>query len=273
MAVEGVPAVTSDTKTYTPSMADVGKYLRATATYTDGQGEDKPAQAVSANMVAMKDYVNTAPVFPDQDPETVAPETDQTREIYENMAPGTDVGDPVTATDIGADGSQEVLIYTLGDDTNDNSGDAGLVRHRQGDGPDQCGRRIGDAGLTRMQATPTTTYEVTVTATDPSVTASDPVTVTITVKDVQEAPRVGRAPPRMTIPLLKETTQSSSTRDGLRLLLTQRGTYMATDDEDNNANLEWSLSGADRDKFEIDTATGDTVQLSFKSAPDYEAPY
>ena len=29
------------------------------------------------------------------------------------MAPGTDVGDPVVATDIGADGSQEVLIYTL----------------------------------------------------------------------------------------------------------------------------------------------------------------
>ena len=67
------PLVTSNTESYTPGPDDVGKYLRATATYTDGQGEDKiPAQAVSANAVAMKDYENAAPVFPvfpDQKPD------------------------------------------------------------------------------------------------------------------------------------------------------------------------------------------------------------
>ena len=36
---------------YTPAAADVGNYLRATASYTDGHGSGKSAQAVSANPV------------------------------------------------------------------------------------------------------------------------------------------------------------------------------------------------------------------------------
>ena len=116
-ASDTAPISTSNTATYKPGPADVDKFLRATATYTDGQGEDKTAQAVSANAVAMKDYKNAAPVFPDQKPDVMGEQPDQTREIYENMEPGTDVGDPVTATDIGADGSQEILVYSLGDAT------------------------------------------------------------------------------------------------------------------------------------------------------------
>ena len=43
--------------TYTPAAADVYKYLKATASYTDPQGSGKRAEAVSNNAV------QSAPVF------------------------------------------------------------------------------------------------------------------------------------------------------------------------------------------------------------------
>ena len=71
---------------YTPTAADVDRYLRATASYTDGHGEGKSASAVSANTVAAKDPVDVPTTTPrrSQDPEptptpviiTVVPEED-----------------------------------------------------------------------------------------------------------------------------------------------------------------------------------------------------
>ena len=50
---------------YTPVAADVDSYLRATATYTDGEGTGKSAQAVSANIVRdVDDQVVSAPARP-----------------------------------------------------------------------------------------------------------------------------------------------------------------------------------------------------------------
>ena len=66
-------------------------------------------------MVVVKDYENTAPEFPDQNPNTVARETAQMREVREDASAGDIVGDPVVAEDEGADGSQESLTYTLVD--------------------------------------------------------------------------------------------------------------------------------------------------------------
>ncbi len=48
---------------YTPVAADVGNYLRVTASYTDGEGSGKSAQAVSDNAVQAAPITNTAPVF------------------------------------------------------------------------------------------------------------------------------------------------------------------------------------------------------------------
>ena len=49
----------------TPVAGLVGKYLRATATYTDAHGDDKSAMAVSANAVrAVPPGTNASPVFP-----------------------------------------------------------------------------------------------------------------------------------------------------------------------------------------------------------------
>ena len=52
--------------TYTPVEDDVGKYMRATATYTDSPSREtgKSAHAVSTRATDKKDYVNTAPSVP-----------------------------------------------------------------------------------------------------------------------------------------------------------------------------------------------------------------
>ena len=52
-----------------PVSDDVGYYLRATVTYTDGHGLDKSAMATSAHTVQSINEPNDDPVFPDQDPE------------------------------------------------------------------------------------------------------------------------------------------------------------------------------------------------------------
>ena len=49
--------------TYTPVTADVTRFLRATASYTDGEGSGKSAQVVSANRVL------PVPVAPNEPPE------------------------------------------------------------------------------------------------------------------------------------------------------------------------------------------------------------
>ena len=83
---------------YTPVEADVGMYLQATASYTDGEGAGKTAMAVSANMVSM---AITAPMF---DTETAE------RMVAENTAAGMPVGGPVAAMDA----DDDTLTYTLG---------------------------------------------------------------------------------------------------------------------------------------------------------------
>ena len=47
--------------------------------------------------------------------------------------------------------------------------------------------------------------------------------------------------------------------------------FSAEDPEDDNADLTWSLSGADGDKFDINDA-GAQGFLTFTSSPDFEAP-
>ena len=49
---------------YTPVTGDVGFYLRATASYTDGHGPNKSSQSPTTNAVAAASVANTAPFFP-----------------------------------------------------------------------------------------------------------------------------------------------------------------------------------------------------------------
>ena len=102
----------ADGDMYTPVAEDVGNYLRARAEYTDVEGEDKSASMRATYMVRAAPASNSAPSFPDQEPGTPGEQTDQTREIMENVAVGTEVGAPVAASD----GDGDVLTYTLGGD-------------------------------------------------------------------------------------------------------------------------------------------------------------
>ena len=148
---------------YTPVTADVGNFLRMTASYTDGHGSGKSAQGVSAYRVLATAPANTAPEF--------ASDTDS-RSVAENSAAGTDVGSAVTATDAG-----DTLTYSL-------SGmDAASFAIGRATGQITVG--IG----TSLDYETKNSYEVTVTATD-TLNATDTITVTITVTNVNEAPTV-----------------------------------------------------------------------------------
>ena len=94
---------TVTTSSYTPVAADVGKFLRATATYTDPQGSDKSAEAVSANPVQAEPATNSDPEFPSTE--------NGARSVAENTAAGQNIGAPVAATDTD---NGDTLTYTLG---------------------------------------------------------------------------------------------------------------------------------------------------------------
>ena len=95
----------SRTSSYPPHAGDVGSYLRATASYTDGHGSGKRAQAVSVNRVqAAPMALNNPPQFP-----SLATEP-RVRNVDENTPAGVDIGAPVAATDT----DNDTLTYTLG---------------------------------------------------------------------------------------------------------------------------------------------------------------
>jgi len=72
---------------HAPAAADVGKYLRASATYTDGHGTRKYASAVSG----LVQPANAAPTFDDG--------ASTTRSAAENTATGANIGAAVAASD------------------------------------------------------------------------------------------------------------------------------------------------------------------------------
>ena len=252
------PPITSDMASYTPGPDDVRQYLRATARYTDGhsptdtEDPDKTEHMVSANPV-LKNLVNDDPVFiyaeGDTIPDTAAvgdmiPDGDPViRKVDENSASGTAVGAPVAAYDE----DEDVLTYTL-EPTTSFTIDRGTGQIKVG---------------TTLDFETTTTYTVTVTATDPSGESGgdrDTITVTINVTDVDEDPTINAA--ALTSINFVENAQEQSPNTQVT------DPFMATDPEDVDAELEWSLSGSDRGQFDI-SATG---VLTFKSPPDFEAP-
>ena len=84
---------------YTPSASDVGKYLRAKASYGDGEGTGKEAIGTAANAVYRP--ANEAPEFDEGD--------SAARSLIENAPAETRVGAAVTASD--AEGN--ALTYSL----------------------------------------------------------------------------------------------------------------------------------------------------------------
>ena len=222
---------------YTPVEDDEGYFLRATASYDDGEGEDKTAEMVSYLAVRSIPYSNNTPVFRDADGMEITGAID--RSVAEDAAPGDPVGDPVQATDA-AETGPDVLTYTL------NNTDTFSIDSATGQ------IEVG-AGTTLDYDTQPNTYNVRVTATDPS-GLNDTIDVTINIIDVNETPVV-----------TVDSDNTERTPDENFGTTTTVATFSATDEE--NSTLTWSLSGADGDRFDIDNGT-----LTFKSDPNFEAP-
>ena len=93
--------------TYTPTLEDdAGNFIRATASYDDGEGTGKNANAVSPR-VGDPPPVNSKPVFPSTE--------NGRREVPEDALSGDPIGDPVEATDLNAGDSavNDPLAYSL----------------------------------------------------------------------------------------------------------------------------------------------------------------
>ena len=234
---------------YEPVDADIGSYLRATASYTDGEDSGKSAQERSMYSAQGVRGANSAPMFAaDQDPVMDGVQAAAAREVVENTAAGQAIGDPVVAED--EDGDK--LTYTL-TGANADSFDINWA----------TGQILTKAAL---DADTEVEYEVTVRATDPSgipqaQTAdsdnSAEVTVNIMVTGVNEPPDV--------------TGMAAVTFNEVAgQIATTLHDYTADDPEtagtDNDSN--WSVTGADGGKFEI----SDTGALTFEAKPDFEAP-
>ena len=173
---------------------------------------------------------NRAPVFADGD--------STTRSIAENTAAGENIGTAVAATDVD---TGDTLTYTLsGTDVSSFS----IVS--------TSGQLQTSAALDYETKT---SYSVTITVSDGSLT--DSIIVTITVTDVNE----NRAP------LFTDgdsTTRSiaENTASGENI-----GTAVAATDADTGDTLTYSLDGTDASSFSIVSTTG---QLQTRAALDYE---
>ena len=154
---------------YTPSTADRGSYLRATAHYTDGQGSGKKAEGTTDAAVPS----NIVPVFPDTDLDTDGLQNLATaRAVAENTPASGDVGAPV----ITADPDGDTLTYTLsGPDASSFTID------------ENTGQIKVSAGTVLDYETDKNAYEIVVIATDPS-GASFTIAVTIRVTNVDLSP-------------------------------------------------------------------------------------
>ena len=264
------------THEYTPEEEDIGDYLQVRVVYSDGHAVDDPytedvdegedvAEADFGTLVILaKDYTNTPPSFKDED--TTSPNTKEaTREVKENSAAGTEVGDPVAAVDLDDRKMQEDLTYELtGTGSNLFTIDGRVGDTRSDSEPGQI--RVADGAALNTETTPT--YELTVRATDPS-GEDDEVTVTITVVNVDEPPVFNAASLAQTVIPFDEIIGEPNNPN-----LNVGTAYNASDPE--GVTVTWYLDDVsssrtadneDNDKFTIDASTG---QLSFLEAPNYE---
>ena len=155
--------VGTNSDTYTPPDGDLGSFLRATGSYTDGQGPNKTANAVTTHSV--QSGSNRAPDFG---------ATDATRSFPEYTGPGENIGDPVTATDPDTGNTLTYSLDATGAVSFDIDSTSGQIKTK--------------SGVTYDHET-VPTYPVTVTATD-NHGYSDTIAVTITVTDANDPPTV-----------------------------------------------------------------------------------
>ena len=277
---EKVPGGTSSS--YRSVEDDTGKFLLAIATYDDGKSNTEDDAATDDVDETERDrtslVVGDTNPDPENDEDTLSVRVVQTS----NSAPQFDDTDPV------ADGRQNdprerkvkentsgfVGTAVMADDPDTTAADVTPARidtetHSLG-GPDaalfEIDQRSGQisvgAGTKLNFEAEKNTYQVTVTATDPS-GASTTTTVNIVVTDVNEAPKITFTPGGSTPPSegVVGGDAAPSYRENGRGAV---GTYNTT----ITSPSSWTLSGPDAGDFSISSGG----VLSFNSSPDYEAP-
>ena len=223
---------------YTLVAADVTKFLRATASYTDPQGSGKSAKRVTAVAVGAS---NSEPMFSS---------ATATRALPENSAANTNVGAAVTATD----SNNDTLTYSLG-----SGGDNGSFTIVATTGQIQA-----KSGVT-YNFEGKNTYSVTVNVRDSKDSAGnantatdETITVTINLTNVNEAPVI----------ISGIVTVSPDENFQVTTALT---TLLASD-VDAGTTLTWSLEGADAGDFTITKNSAGNGDLKFSSSPNFEMP-
>ena len=259
--------------TYTPVADDVGRYLRATASYNDRESATNKKSAYKSSHYPVQaelevGVANRLPSF-DQDDTLADVNTlfdldlsDSTvqLEVAENAPVGMNVGDPIAANDPDED---DRLTYAL------SGADDAAFDIDRATGQIMVKRKLnfeGTAGATSADnCVALNACAVTVTATDSSGTPDTPVTiaVAIAVTAVNEPPTITRGNKAVSINENTDPPIIDADGDGAD------DTY-AADDPDAGATLTWSVSGTDASSFEFDAGT--LGQLQFKDSPDYEKP-
>ena len=212
----GWAGIGTGSPSYTPVDGDVGYHLRATASYTDGHGPAKTAQAAST--LAVQAGANRPPEF---DSATAA------REVPENTEAGENIGAPVTATDPDTGDTPAYTLEGADLDSFDIDSASGQIQTKSGVAYDHEVK---------------SSYSVTVKADDNN-GGTATIDVTITVADVDEPPEFDSATATREVP---ENTEAGE----------NIGAPVTANDPDTGDTPAYTLEGADADSFDIDSASG-----------------
>ena len=275
----------ADTATYTPrgdrvdgvvgededpdAPVDEGRYLRAIAEYTDGNGSRKRAIGMSVYPVRAEvssdldvgfggNPANGSPGF--------RPDGEYDLSLPENSPVGTPVGEPVVAVDPNYD----ILTYELDDnrsdaDPLDMSGDQGAFSIDMATGQIE----VAVEGLS-YEDRPGVPYRFFVRAVDPSGETAE-VEVTVSLTDHNDPPVFGDVTTGGPPPTTLRTDEAA----GISPVSGALHVFSATD-EDLRGQVTVSLEGEDRSAFKLADVIvggqGGLRALLFDSSPDHEAP-
>ena len=214
----------------TKAALDYEKKNAYSVTITVSDGTLTDTITVTVNVTDLDDEVrsNNAPAFTEGD--------STTRPIAENTGSDVAIGSAVSAKDA----DNNTLAYFLSGD------DAAAFSI------DSSSGQLRTSAALNYEAK--SSYTVTVTVSDGSLT--DTITVTISITDVNEAPVISDSGADTTLSIAENTAA------GVNI----GGTLSATDPDDGDT-LTWTIGGTDAASFGIDSETG---QLKTKVALDYE---
>ena len=296
------PGEGNATKSYTPDGADLTnnpgttddddpidetKYLRVTATYTDENGSDKTAHAMSAYPVQARG-LGAKNQSPDFDGAKVELSVAETAEV------GDDVPGPVVATVV-APSTTDILTYglravvltgadadvipdgvTAPADADAAAADAAAFAIDKATGQITVAQKLdfesrGPADETKDRDGK---YVVVAMVTDPS-NLDDTIVVVITAEDMNEDPVLsGR--PELTINEIDSSDEDAANPDFVGNSVPPAeptptvNVYNVVDEDRRAATERWDLEGEDKDQFQLIGEVGRT--LVFRNQPDYENP-